>query len=79
MLPHSQAPGIAALRRGLSAELREAVLAEAGIETVLQYLKLEEAANDAEAWRLALQLLPPRSPRRAGIVAGLQRIERDLA
>ncbi|MBF4993997.1 GAF domain-containing protein [Arthrobacter gandavensis] len=79
VLPHSQAPGIVELRRGLSAELREAVLAEAGIETVLQYLKLQEAANDAEAWHLALQLLPPRSPRRAGIVAGLQRIERDLA
>ncbi|MEB7446475.1 GAF domain-containing protein [Arthrobacter koreensis] len=79
VLPHSQAPGIVELRRGLSADLREAVLAEAGLETVLQYLKLEEAADDAEAWRLALRLLPPRSPRRAGIVAGLQRIERDLA
>lgn len=79
VLPHSQAPGIVELRRGLSAELREAVLGEAGIETVLQYLKLDEAAHDAEAWQLALQLLPPRSPRRAGIVAGLQRIERELA
>ena len=79
VLPHSEAPGIVELRQSLSAELREAVLGEAGIETVLQYLKLEEAAHDAEAWRLALQLLPPRSPRRAGIVAGLQRMERELA
>ncbi|MFZ3453584.1 GAF domain-containing protein [Arthrobacter sp. 7Tela_A1] len=79
VLPHSLAPGIVELRRRLSAELREAVLAEAGVETVLQYLELDEAAYDAEAWRLALQLLPPRSPRRAAVVAGLQRIERELA
>ncbi|MCC3296452.1 GAF domain-containing protein [Arthrobacter caoxuetaonis] len=79
VLPHSLAPGIVELRRRLGAELREAVLSEAGVETVLQYLKLDEAMDDAEAWRLALQLLPRRSPRRAAIVAGLQRIERDLA
>ncbi|WP_312182039.1 GAF domain-containing protein [Arthrobacter sp.] len=79
VLPHSQAPGITELRRGLSSVLRESVLAEAGIDTLLQYLRLAEAADDAEAWRLALRLLPARSPRRAGIIAGLQRIERDLA
>ncbi|MBD7995572.1 GAF domain-containing protein [Arthrobacter sp. Sa2CUA1] len=79
VLPHSQAPGITELRRSLSSVLREAVLADAGIETLLQYLRLPEAADDGEAWHLALQLLPARSPRRAGVVARLQRIERDLA
>lgn len=79
VLPHSQAPGITELRRSLSSVLREAVLADAGSDTLLQYLRLPEAADDGEAWRLALQLLPARSPRRAGIVAGLQRIEQDLA
>ena len=79
VLPRSDAPAVRDLRTRVSAVLREAVLTGAGPETLLQYLQLPEAANDVEAWRLALRLLPARSPRRAAIVAAVERIERELA
>ena len=79
VLPRSDAPAVRDLRARVSAVLREAVLTGAGPETLLQYLQLPEAANDVEAWRLALRLLPARSPRRAAIVAAVERIERELA
>lgn len=74
LLPRSEAPAIAELRDELSATLREAVVGSAAVDVVLHYLRLPEAADDAEAWRTALHLLPPRSPKRAAVVAHLERI-----
>ncbi|GHG55846.1 transcriptional regulator [Sinomonas cellulolyticus] len=74
LLPRSEAPAIAELRDELSATLREAVVGSAAVDVVLHYLRLPEAADDAEAWRTALRLLPPRSPKRAAVVAHLERI-----
>lgn len=79
VLPRSEAPAVARLRSDVSGVLRQAMLSDAGADTLLQYLQLPEARNDAEAWQLALRLLAPRSPRRAGVVAALERIERELA
>ncbi|MDM7990107.1 helix-turn-helix domain-containing protein [Arthrobacter sp. zg-Y877] len=79
VLSRSEAPAVVRLRTEVSAVLREAILSDAGTDTLLQYLQLPEAAHDAEAWQLALRVLPPRSPRRAAVVAALERIERDLA
>ena len=79
VLPRSEAPAVWLLRNKVSSVLREAVMADAGTDTLLRYLQLPEAANDAEAWRLALRLLPARSPRRALVVTALERIERELA
>jgi hypothetical protein len=78
VLPASEAPGIIRLRREVSANLREAVLSDASPETLLRYLELPEAEYDAEGWRAALRLLPPRSPRRSAVVAHLQWIEAEL-
>ena len=78
VLPRSEAPAIAALRSEVSTVLREAVLSDAGAEVLLAYLSLAEARNDVEAWALALRLLPLRSPRRAAVVAHLERLEREL-
>jgi hypothetical protein len=74
LLPRSEAPAIAELRDELSATLREAVVGSAAVDVVLNYLRLPEAADDAEAWRTALRLLPPRSPRRAAVVAHLEHL-----
>ncbi|WP_175637372.1 helix-turn-helix domain-containing protein [Sinomonas mesophila] len=74
LLPRSEAPAIAELRDELSATLREAVVGSAAVDVLLHYLRLPEAADDAEAWRTALRLLPPRSPRRAAVVAHLERL-----
>nr|WP_231713121.1 helix-turn-helix domain-containing protein [Arthrobacter sp. zg-Y769] len=79
VLPRSEAPALIRLRAEVSAVLRQAMLSDAGADTLLRYLHLPEAEHDAEAWQLALRMLPPRSPRRAAVVAGLERIERDLA
>ncbi|WP_336857723.1 transcriptional regulator [Sinomonas albida] len=74
ILPRSEAPAIAELRDELSATLREAVVASAGVDVLMSYLQLPEAADDAEAWQTALRLLPPRSPKRAPVVAHLERL-----
>ncbi|WP_104118950.1 GAF domain-containing protein [Arthrobacter sp. B1805] len=79
VLPRSQAPAIARLRVEVSALLRDAVLNDGAADTVLQYLALAEAEYDTEAWQLALRVLPPRSPRRAAVVAHAEWLEGELS
>lgn len=78
VLPRSEAPSIVRLRTEVSFLLREAVLNDGSADAVLQYLQLAEAQDDAEAWIAALKVLPPRSPRRAGVVAHVERLEAEL-
>ncbi|MDN3483309.1 GAF domain-containing protein [Arthrobacter sp. APC 3897] len=78
VLPRSDAPAITALRSEVSMVLREAMLSDAGPDSLLEYLALPEGRDDVEAWSRALRLLPERSPRKASIMAGLQRIEAEL-
>jgi len=79
VLPDSRAPGIRAVRAEVSARLREALLTDAAADTLLAYARTDEAAFDAEVWRACLRLLPPRSPKRASVVARLEHIDRELA
>lgn len=74
VLSFSDAPGIAEIRHHFATTLREAVLADATPEQLWTYLGRSQAADDAEAWMLALQILPPNSPRRAIVTATLQRL-----
>lgn len=74
VLPNSEAPGILEIRRQLATTLREAVLADADAEQLWAYLGRLQAADDIEAWMLALKILPPNSPRRAVATATLQRL-----
>lgn len=78
LLPASEAPAIVAWRQELAATLREAVLADASVETLLDYLARPEAADDEEAWAAALRLLPARSPKRAAAVARLEALRAGL-
>lgn len=75
VMPRSLAPAIEAIRNRASVQLREAILADASPEALLGYLQLPQAADDVEAWLTALRLLPPRSPKRAAIVAHLEALE----
>lgn len=75
VLPASRAAGVVALRYELGAQLRHAVLESGTPAQLCRYLDLPAAAEDTEAWRLALKLLPPESPRRPGIVAHLERLQ----
>lgn len=75
VMPRSLAPEIEVIRHRVAVQLREAILADASPEALLGYLQLPEAADDVEAWRTALRLLPPRSPKRAAVVAHLEALE----
>ena len=78
VLPTSNAPGIVALREEVSSRLRDALLTDASVDTLLAYARTDEAAYDAALWRECLRLLPPKSPKRASVVARLERIETEV-
>jgi hypothetical protein len=75
VLPDSTAPGVADLRDSVRGALREALMSEAGVDVLLAYADTAEGVDDVELLRLCLGMLPPRSPRRAGLVARLERLE----
>jgi len=72
VLPSSEAPGIEELRETVRGALREAMLDDAGLDALLTYIDTDVGRDDVEAMRLCLGMLPPRSPRRAAIVARLE-------
>ncbi len=78
VLPVSTASGIRAIRDEVSARLRESLLTDASADTLLDYARTDEAAYDAEVWAAVLRMLPPKSPKRASVVARLERIEAEL-
>ena len=47
-------------------------------EALLQYADLPEASDDMAVRMAALKLLPPRSPKRAAVVADLERLESEF-
>jgi len=71
VLPASVAPGIEEIRLEVEARLREALLESASPDLLLSFAE-RVAPTDPEPLVTALQLLPPRSPKRAGIVARLE-------
>ena len=79
VLPRSEAPGIVELRGRVSSLLRDAVLTDGSAESLLKYAQLPEARDDVGVRTAALKLLPPRSPRRAAVVAELERLEAELS
>ncbi len=79
VLPRSEAPGVIDLRDRVSSLMREAVLTDGSAETLLKYAALPEARDDVGVRTAALKLLPPRSPKRAAVVADLERLETELS
>ncbi len=77
VLPDSVAPGIEDFRAAVRAALREALMAEASVDVLLAFAETDAAADDAELLRLCLSMLPARSPKRAGLVARIERLEAD--
>ncbi|TAJ47872.1 MAG: GAF domain-containing protein [Herbiconiux sp.] len=77
LLPGSDAPGIVDIRDRVRVRLREAILTDAAIDVLLDYAATEDGLTDAEVWTAALRLLPARSPKRAGVVAQLEALERS--
>lgn len=79
VLPESTSPGVEDFRDTVRAALREAMLSEASLDVLLSYAEIPEGQSDAEALRLALEMLPARSPKRPGLVARIERLERAHA
>lgn len=74
VLPESTSPGVEEFRESVRAALREVMLSEASLDVLLSYAEIPEGQGDAEALRLALEMLPARSPKRAGLVARIERL-----
>ena len=79
VLPRSEAPGIVELRSRVGSLLREALLTDGSAESLLKYAELPEAKDDVDVRIAALKLLPPRSPKRAAVVADLERLDSELS
>lgn len=76
VLPESTSPGVEEFRDTVRAALREVMLSEASLDVLLAYAEIPEGQTDAEALRLALEMLPARSPKRAGLVTRIEKLER---
>ncbi|KEP74919.1 transcriptional regulator [Microbacterium sp. SUBG005] len=76
VLPESDAPGVVEVRESVRSALREALIAEAGVDVLLAYAETLDGRDDDEVLRLCLSMLPARSPKRAGLVARIERLER---
>lgn len=75
VLPESTSPGVLEFRESVRSALREAMRSEASLDVLLEYAEIPEGQADAESLRLALEMLPARSPKRAGLVARIERLE----
>ncbi len=61
-------------RRG-ARRFRESVVADGGVEALLAWSRTPDGAADPQVLRALLGALPPRSPRRAGLVAAVESLE----
>jgi hypothetical protein len=77
VLPDSTAPGVEEFRDTVRTALRDALVAEASVDVLLAFTETAAGADDDEVLRLCLGLLPARSPKRAGIVARIERLEAE--
>jgi hypothetical protein len=75
VLPDSDAPGVVELREGLRGTMRETMLTDASVDVLLMYADIPEGADDVEVLRLCLEMLPARSPRRAGLVSRIEKLQ----
>lgn len=74
LMTESLAPGVEDFRDTVRTALREALLSEASADVLLEYAETDAGADDEEVLRLALELLPARSPKRAGLVARIEKL-----
>lgn len=78
VLPHSDAPGVVALRESLHAELREAVRSSGKPDLMAAWTRASWGADDYEVWRSQRDLLPATSPLQPLVRSQLARLDREL-
>ncbi|WP_439688523.1 GAF domain-containing protein [Curtobacterium sp. SP.BCp] len=76
VLPGSASPGVDDLRDRVRSRFREALLADGGVDALQAWARTADGATDEQVLRALLAVLPRRSPRRAGVVAAIEAIER---
>jgi transcriptional regulator of acetoin/glycerol metabolism len=78
VLPDSQSPEVVRLREELRGHVRAAVIERGDPGLLLERCQDADAHDDVVLWRACLGVLPPDSPRRAGVVAHLEQLDREL-
>ncbi|PCN46388.1 transcriptional regulator [Curtobacterium sp. 'Ferrero'] len=76
VLPGSVSPGVDDLRDRVRVRFREAMLQDGGADALQAWARTPDGAADEQVLRAVLASLPRRSPRRAGLVAAIEAIER---
>ncbi|HVQ50220.1 MAG TPA: GAF domain-containing protein [Mycobacterium sp.] len=79
LLPQSVSPGIARLRRELSACVRGAVLSSGNLALLRRWLDLPEGRDDRDCWRVLYNHAAPGSVMRAQARGHLAGLDLDLA
>jgi hypothetical protein len=74
----STAPGIVDIRREVSGNVRESLLADGSAEVLLDYARTDECVYDRDVWLQCLRRLPARSPKRASVLARIERIDSEV-
>ncbi|MEV4808598.1 GAF domain-containing protein [Micromonospora avicenniae] len=77
LLPASDAPGVARLRRLIDGQLRAAVLATADPALLAAWTATPAGADDLAAWQALARALPPGAPRRPLAIARIHQLARE--
>lgn len=77
VLPDSVAPGVEEFRDTVRTALREALMSEASVDVLLAFADTAGGSDDVELLRLCLSMLPARSPKRAPLVARIERLDAE--
>ncbi|WP_019870933.1 GAF domain-containing protein [Salinispora oceanensis] len=77
LLPGSEAPGVARLRRLVDGQLRAAVLASADPALLVSWTATTAGTDDLTAWELLARVLPPGAPRRPLALARARQLARE--
>lgn len=78
VLPRSEAPAVVELRDEFAMSLRTGVLGTGDPALLLRYTRSELGAEDADALRTCLAVLPLGSPHRTQVAARLARLDAEL-
>ena len=78
LLPHSDAPGVVALRDRLDRQLRAALLSCGQVDLMATWTRSRWGADDLEMWRRQLQLATAGSPLHVIANAEVHRLNREL-
>ncbi|MFG1673192.1 transcriptional regulator [Micromonospora sp. NPDC049282] len=79
LLPGSDAPGVARLRRLVDGQVRAAVLASADPGLLATWTATPAGADDLTAWQALARALPPGAPRRPLAVARVRQLAEEYA